>query len=109
MPPGHALYPKGLTREQIEQYVKQHPEDKAAIYDPYTVVERRGDRLGGRAVSRSLQGSHRAMSQALREAAALSDDAAFARFLRCAPMPCSPTTIMPVTSPGWSWITLSST
>ena len=47
MPPGHALYPKGLTREQIEEYVRRHPEDKAAIYDPYTVVERRGERLVG--------------------------------------------------------------
>ena len=51
MPPGHALYPDGLTRAQIEQYVQQHPEDKAAIYDPYTVVEWRGDRAGGRALS----------------------------------------------------------
>src|SRR5207245_565540 len=40
MPPGHELYPHDLTRAQIEQYVAQHPEDKAAIYNPFTVVKR---------------------------------------------------------------------
>src|SRR5579863_9402282 len=49
MPPGHELYPHDLTRDRIEQYVKEHPEDKeakAAIYDPYTVVKRQpGGRL----------------------------------------------------------------
>lgn len=82
MPPGHALYPKGLTREQIEQYVKQHPEDKAAIYDPYTVVERRGDRLVGVPYHEAYKDLIVPMSQALRDAAGLSDDPAFARFLR---------------------------
>lgn len=33
MPPGHELYPHDLTRAAVEQYVKQHPEAKAAIYD----------------------------------------------------------------------------
>ncbi len=47
MPPGRALYPHGLTRAQIEAYVRRHPEDKAAIYNPYTVVEWRGNRLVG--------------------------------------------------------------
>src|SRR6202790_4376176 len=28
MPPGHELYPHDLTRDRVEQYVKQHPEDK---------------------------------------------------------------------------------
>src|SRR5438105_8787203 len=32
MPPGRNLYPKELTREKIEAYVKAHPEQKDAIY-----------------------------------------------------------------------------
>ena len=47
MPPGHELYPRDLTREQVEQYVARHPEDRAAIYSPYTVVRRQADRLAG--------------------------------------------------------------
>ena len=29
------------TRAEIERYVKQHPEKKAEIYTPYTVVQRK--------------------------------------------------------------------
>src|SRR5436305_8565960 len=38
MPPGRGFYPATLTHDQIEQYVKRHPEQKAAIYDQFTVV-----------------------------------------------------------------------
>jgi hypothetical protein len=43
MPPGRGLYPPGVSGEQLEQYVKQHPEKKAEIYSPFTIVERKGD------------------------------------------------------------------
>ena len=35
---GAGFYPANLTRDQVEQYVKQHPEQKAAIYDQFTIV-----------------------------------------------------------------------
>lgn len=54
MPPGHELYPHDVTAAQIEQYVAKHPEDKAAIYAPYTVVKRKGDRLIGVPFIRSM-------------------------------------------------------
>src|SRR6266446_6935969 len=38
MPPGRGFYPPGLTREQVEQHVKEHPDQKAAIYDQFTIV-----------------------------------------------------------------------
>src|SRR5258708_3371063 len=31
-PPGRDLYPHDLTRQQIEQYVAQHPAEKPALY-----------------------------------------------------------------------------
>ncbi len=82
MPPGHELYPRGLTREQIEQYVKQHPEDKAAIYNPYTVVKWRNNRLVGTPYQDEYRALLTPMAQDLRAAAALSPDPAFANFLR---------------------------
>ena len=82
MPPGHELYPKELTRAQIEQYVRQHPEDKAAIYDPYTVVKRQGRRLVAVPYHQEFRQFLDPMAQALRDAAALSPDAGFANFLR---------------------------
>jgi hypothetical protein len=82
MPPGRDLYPRGLTRPQIEQYVREHPADKAAIYDPYTVVKRVGTRLTGTPYRVEFKEFLEPMARALRDAAALSDDAAFAHFLR---------------------------
>ncbi|MGE5725020.1 MAG: Zn-dependent hydrolase [Acidobacteriota bacterium] len=82
MPPGRGFYPPDLTQAQIEQYVQQHPESKAEIYSPYTVVRRRGKDLVGvpyHVAYRSLLGP---AARDLREAAALSDDPAFANFLR---------------------------
>jgi hypothetical protein len=81
MPPGHDLYPRNLTRAQIEQYVKQHPEDKAAIYDPYTVVKWRNGRLTGTPYHVEYKAFLEPMARNLREAAALTTDPLFANFL----------------------------
>ena len=82
VPSGRALYPAGLTREQIDRYLETHPEDKAAIYDPYTVVEWRADRLVGVPYHEAYKEFLEPLVQLLRGAAELSDDAAFASFLR---------------------------
>jgi hypothetical protein len=82
MPPGHELYPKGLTRAEIEEYAAKHPGDKAAIYDPYTVVAWRDGRLAGIPYHTQYKAFLEPMAKALREAAGLSPDPAFARFLR---------------------------
>jgi hypothetical protein len=82
MPPGRALYPIGLTREQIEQYVKAHPGKKEELYSPYTVVERRGTDLFGRPYHEVYRSLLEPMTKNLRDAAALSDDKQFAEFLR---------------------------
>ena len=82
MPPGHELYPHDLTRDTVERYVAQHPEDRAAIYNPYTVVKWRNGRLIGVPYHDEYRAFLDPAAQALREAAALSDDRAFADFLR---------------------------
>src|SRR5271154_2039683 len=38
MPPGRNIYPPGLTRAQIEEYVKAHPAEKDAVYNQFTVL-----------------------------------------------------------------------
>lgn len=82
MPPGREWYPHDLSRAELDQYLRQHPEDKAAIYDPYTVVKRQGARLVAVKYHDVYRDLLRPMAQALRDAASLSDDAAFASFLR---------------------------
>ena len=82
MPPGHALYPVDLTRAAAEAYVAAHPTKKAEIYDPYTVIHRQGADLVGRPYHDEFREFMTPASEALRRAAALSDDPAFAKFLR---------------------------
>jgi hypothetical protein len=82
-PPGRDLYPHDLTRQQIEQYVAQHPADKAAIYNDYTVVKRApGGKLIGVPYHEEFRALLEPMAKDLRDAAGLSGDSAFANFLR---------------------------
>ncbi len=82
MPPGRGFYPQDLTREQIEQYVKAHPEKKDEIYGSFTVVRWHGDQLEGLPYHIAYRSFLEPAAKDLREAAALSDDPAFANFLR---------------------------
>jgi hypothetical protein len=85
MPPGHALYPAGLTRADIEAYVARNPARKPAIYNPYSIVSRTGpggSDLAGEWYHSKFVEFLRPAAAALRKAAELSDDAAFANFLR---------------------------
>jgi len=82
MPPGREWYPHDLTQAQVDDYLRQHPEDRAAIYDPYTVVRWQGSRLVGVKYHEVYRPFLEPMAKALREAAALSEDKAFANYLR---------------------------
>jgi hypothetical protein len=82
IPPGRGFYPQDLTRDRIEQYVKAHPEKKDEIYSPFTVVRWHGDQLEGLPYHIAYRSFLEPAAKALREAAGLSDDPAFANFLR---------------------------
>jgi hypothetical protein len=82
MSPDRGFYPTGLTREEIEQYAKDHPEKKEEIYSGTTIVRRNGDQLEGVAYHVAYRQFLEPAARALREAASMSDDAAFANFLR---------------------------
>lgn len=95
--PAHELYPFGLSRVEIDQYVAAHPDEKAAIYSPWTVVRSAPLDLDPRLsqpVIYSVPAKlytypyHEAyaqwvkpMAEDLRAAAKLSADPAFARYL----------------------------
>jgi len=80
--PGRAFYPAGITRQDIEAYVAKHPERKAQIYSPFTVVKRQGAELVAVPYHIEYKPWLTGAATALREAAALSPDKAFANFLR---------------------------
>ena len=81
-PPGRNIFPADMTREEFDRYVAAHPDQKAALYDPWTVVRRKGDMLETIPYHIAYKQWIDPAAQALREAAALSDDPAFANFLR---------------------------
>jgi hypothetical protein len=82
MPPGRGFFPVDLTHEEFDRYVAAHPEQKAALYDPFTVVRREGGALETIPYHVAYKQWVDPAAKALRDAADLSDDAAFAKFLR---------------------------
>ncbi|MGA8311031.1 MAG: Zn-dependent hydrolase [Terriglobales bacterium] len=82
IPPGRGFYPEGLTRAQVEQYVKDHPEKRDEIYSSTTVVRWQADQLVGLPYHIAYRSFLEPAARDLREAAKLSTDPAFANFLR---------------------------
>ena len=81
-PPGRGFFPADLTHEEFDRTIAAHPEQKAALYDPFTVVRRKGDALEAIPYHVAYRQWVDPAAKALRDAAQLSDDPAFANFLR---------------------------
>jgi hypothetical protein len=81
-PPGCGFYPDNLTRPQVEQYIKQHPDQKAAIYGQFTIVRWHDGNLETVPYHIAYRTFLEPAARALRAAANLSTDPAFAKFLR---------------------------
>jgi hypothetical protein len=81
-PAGRGFYPANLTRDRVEQYVKQHPDQKTAIYDQFTIVRWHLNKLEAVPYHIAFRAFLEPAAKALRAAAELSNDAAFAKFLR---------------------------
>jgi hypothetical protein len=82
IPPGRGFYPQGLTRDQIEKYVQAHPDKKDQLYSPTTLVRWHDGQLEGLPYHIAYRAFLEPAAKDLRDAAALSDDPAFANFLR---------------------------
>src|SRR5260370_41558298 len=82
MPPGRGVYTTNITLAQVEQFVKEHADQNAAIYDQFTIVRWHQEKLEAVPYRIAFRAFLEPAAKALREAAELSDDAAFAKFLR---------------------------
>jgi len=80
-PPGRSIFPSDITRQEFGRYVASHPEQKTALYDPFTVVRRKGGALETIAYHVAYKEWVDPAAKALRDAAGLSDDPAFSKFL----------------------------
>ncbi|MGH9689147.1 MAG: hypothetical protein ACRD5K_18910, partial [Candidatus Acidiferrales bacterium] len=82
LPPGAGFFPWGMTKEEFDSYVAAHPDQKTALYSPYTMVERDGDNLKAVPYHTAFREFLVPMARDLREASELTPDPAFANFLR---------------------------
>jgi hypothetical protein len=80
--PGAMAFPRDITQKEIDDYVAAHPQEKDAIYNPWTVIRREGSKLVAIPYHVEYKKWLEPAARALREAADLSDDKAFANFLR---------------------------
>src|SRR5215471_11196571 len=81
MSPGRGFYPPGLTRAQVEQFVKEHPDQKAAIYDQFTIVRSKDGQLEAVPYRVAYRSFLEPAAVTLCAAAKLSTDPAFTKFL----------------------------
>jgi hypothetical protein len=82
MPLGRGFYPAGLSADEINAYVAAHPDQKSAIFNPLTVVRKKGDALEAVPYHVEYRQFLGPMAKDLNDAADLSDDPAFAKYLR---------------------------
>jgi hypothetical protein len=81
VPPGRALYPRGVTQADVEKYVAAHPEQKAEIYNERSLLLRDENKMAAVPYHLAFAELLKPAAEDLREAAKLSDDAEFVKFL----------------------------
>jgi hypothetical protein len=81
LPAGGGVYPADLTKEAFDSYLAAHPDEKAALVDPYTVVKRQGDRLVAVPYSVEYRQWLEPAARLLEKAAARTSNASLKRFL----------------------------
>lgn len=80
-PPTAGFYPPDLTKEEFENWVSTHPEDKEAFLSPYTIIQRRDNGLVAVPYHEVYKEFVTPMAKKLREAADLTDNASFKKYL----------------------------
>lgn len=81
MPEGAGFYPDDLTRGELDAYIAAHPDQKASLLSPYTVVKRQGDKLVAVPYSVEYRQWLEPAAQLLEQAAARTSNASLKKFL----------------------------
>jgi hypothetical protein len=82
-PAGANFYPPDMTKEEFENWVKNHPQDKAAFESNFTVIKRTGDNgLEAVLYSKEYNELLTKAAQLMDEAAGLVDNESLANFLK---------------------------
>jgi hypothetical protein len=81
MPEGAGFYPTDLTRAEFDAYIAAHPDQKAALLSPYTVVRREGAGFVAVPYSKAYAQWLEPAAKLLEQAAARTSNASLRRFL----------------------------
>ncbi len=81
-PLGAYVFPTDLTEAELNTYIAAHPDEKAQLLDPYTVVRRSGDALITVPYHEVYAAYVEPAADLLDEAAALSENASLTTFLK---------------------------
>lgn len=81
MPEGAAFYPADITKEEFENWIEAHPEDKDAFVSGYTVIRRDGDRLVAIPYSEHYREWLEPAATLMREAAEITSNDSLKKFL----------------------------
>jgi len=80
-PPGAGYYPEDMTVEEFNAWLEAHPEDREAFTSLHTVIRRDGDALVAIPYSEAFAEPLERAAEAMRAAAAATDNASLKRFL----------------------------
>lgn len=81
-PKGANYYPEDLTKEEFEQWIKIHPEDKAAFTSEFTMIRRDSNKLVAIPYSEYFKESLTNASNYLLEAAEYADNPSLKKYLQ---------------------------
>jgi hypothetical protein len=81
-PPGVTFYPEDLTREELQAWIEDHPDQREAMTGYFSVVRRQGDGLVAIPYSEHYREPLGRAGRLLEEAAALTSDPRLERYLR---------------------------
>jgi hypothetical protein len=80
-PPGAAFYPEDMTKEEFENWIQAHPEDREAFQGLFTVIRREGSALKAIPYHQYYAKDLEPLVKKLREAAQLTSNASLKNYL----------------------------
>jgi hypothetical protein len=80
-PPGANFYPADMTKEEFQNWIEAHPDEKAAFTSEYTVIRRAGEKLIVIPYSEFYQENLTRAADFLREAASYAENESLKNYL----------------------------
>jgi len=81
-PPGANYYPTDLTKDDFNRWLAEHPEDRAALENNFTMIRRQGDNLVAIPYSQFFKKQLEPVSDLLNKAAEITLDPTLKKYLR---------------------------